>query len=66
MHTIDWCEGGLNLVDIYTKNVGDHDLTPRMNYIMVKLDNSDRTLVQEGRQNTGYAMEKEFYMTRLD
>ena len=39
MHNIDWCEGGLQLVDIATKNVGEHDITPRMKYIMVKLDN---------------------------
>ena len=39
MHTIDWCEGGLNLADINTKNVGEPDLIPRMKYIMVRLDN---------------------------
>ena len=39
MHKIDWCEVGLKLVDIATKNVGEHDLTPRMKYIMVILDN---------------------------
>ena len=39
MHNIDWCEGGLQLVDIATKNVDDPDLTPRMKYIMVRLDN---------------------------
>ena len=39
MHKIDWCEAGLQLVDIATKNVGEHDLTPRMKYIMVLLDN---------------------------
>ena len=39
MHKIDWCEGGLQLADIATKNVGDHDLTPRIKYIMVILDN---------------------------
>ena len=39
MHKIDWCEGGLQLADIATKNVGEHDLTPRMKYIMVRLDN---------------------------
>ena len=39
MHKIDWCEGGLNLLDIATKNIGEHDLTPRMKYIMVRLDN---------------------------
>ena len=47
MHKIDWCEGGLQLADIATKNVGDNDLTPIMKYIMVILDNQDRTLVRE-------------------
>ena len=39
MHKIDWCEGGMQLADISTKNVGEHDLTPRMKYIMVRIDN---------------------------
>ena len=39
MHKIDCCDGGLKLADIATKNVGDTDLTPRMKYIMVRLDN---------------------------
>ena len=39
MHNIDWCEGGLQLADIATKNAGDPDVTPRMKYIMVRLDN---------------------------
>ena len=30
MHKIDWCEVGLQLVDIGTKNVSEPDLTPRM------------------------------------
>ena len=38
MHKIDWCEGGLQLADIVTKNVSEPDLTPRMKYIMVRLD----------------------------
>ena len=25
MHKIDWCEGGLQLADIATNNVGEHD-----------------------------------------
>ena len=37
MHKNDWCEGGLQLAYIATKNVGEHDLTPRMKYIMVRL-----------------------------
>ena len=39
MHQINWCEGGLQLADIGTKNVSEPDLTPRMKYIMVKLEN---------------------------
>ena len=52
MHKIYWRERGLKLEDIATKNVGEPDLTPRMEYIMVRLDNWDRTLVKEGWQNT--------------
>ena len=51
MHKIDWCEGGIQLAEISTKNVGEHDLNPRMKYIMVIIENWDRTLVQEGWQN---------------
>ena len=39
MHKINWCEGGVQLEDIGTKNVNDPDLTPRMKYIMVRLEN---------------------------
>ena len=39
MHKIDWCEGGLQLADIDTKNVIEPDLAPRMKYIMVRLEN---------------------------
>ena len=46
MHNIDWCEGGLQLAYIATNNVGDHNLTPRMKYIVVRLDNWDRILFQ--------------------
>ena len=38
MHKIDWCEGGIQLSDISTKNVGENYLNPRMKYIMVILD----------------------------
>ena len=48
MHEIDWCEGGLQLADIGTKNESEPDLTPRMKYSMVRLENWYRTLVQEG------------------
>ena len=36
---IDWCEGGLKLAGIATKNVGEYILTPRMKYIMIRLNN---------------------------
>ena len=39
MHKIDWCEGGLKLVDIGTRNVSEPDLTPSIKYIMVRLEN---------------------------
>ena len=39
IYKIDWCEGGLQLADIGTKNVGESDLTPRMKYIMLILEN---------------------------
>ena len=48
MHKIYWCEGGLQLADIATKNVGDPDVRPMMKYIVLILDNLDRTLIQEG------------------
>ena len=32
MHKIDWCEGGLQLAEIGTKNISEPDLTPRMKY----------------------------------
>ena len=39
IHKINWCEGGLQLAAIGTKNVSRPDLTPRMKYIMVRLKN---------------------------
>ena len=39
MHKIYWCEGGLQLEDIGTNNVSEPDITPRMKYIMVRLEN---------------------------
>ena len=53
MNNIDWWEGGLQFTDIGNKNVGDPDLTPRMKYIMVRLEGWDRTTVQDKWQNTG-------------
>ena len=39
MHKIDWCEEDMQLADIGTKSVSEPDLTPRMKYIMVRLQN---------------------------
>ena len=39
MHKMDWCEGVLKLADIGNNNVSEPDLTPRMKYIMVRLEN---------------------------
>ena len=39
MHKIYCCEEGLQLADIGTNNVSESDLTPRMKYIMVRLEN---------------------------
>ena len=38
IHKIVWCEGGLQLADIATKNFGENDLNLRTKYIMVSLD----------------------------
>ena len=39
MHKIDWCEGGLQLEDVGTNNLSEPDITPRMKYITVRLEN---------------------------
>ena len=39
IHNIDWFEGGLQFAYIVTNNFGEQDLTPRIKYIMVRLDN---------------------------
>ena len=46
MRKIDWCEGGLQLADIGTKNVSEPEITPRMKYIIVILERLDITLVK--------------------
>ena len=48
MQKLDWCDGFLKLVDIATNNLGENDFNLRMKYIMVRLDNWDRKLAQEG------------------
>ena len=58
MNEIEWCEGGLKLAEIATKNIGETDLNPRMKYIMVRLDNLKNTCTRGGGQDTGYYMEQ--------
>ena len=48
IHKIGWCEGGLQLENIVTKNVGENDLNTRMKFIRVRINNWKRTLVQKG------------------
>ena len=48
MHNIDWCERDMQLAYIANKNVSEPDLIPSMKYIIVRLNNWDITLVQEG------------------
>ena len=43
IYNIEWCEGGLQLEEIATKNAGENYLNPRMKYIMVSLENSENT-----------------------
>ena len=38
MHRIDWYEGGLEMVDIANKNVGDNDLNKIMKYIILIIE----------------------------
>ena len=38
MHKINWCERGLQLANIGTKNVSEPYITPSMKYIMVRLE----------------------------
>ena len=66
MHKIDWCEGGIQFSDTATKNVGENDLTPRMKYVMLRLDNWYRKILQEGWENTVQSMEQDLCMNRLD
>ena len=35
IHKIDWCEGGLQLIDIATKNFGENYLITMVYFIMV-------------------------------
>ena len=39
LHKIVWCEGGLKLEDILTKNVRENELNPRLGYAMVRIEN---------------------------
>ena len=53
INNIDMCEGGLQLADIATKNLGKNDLNPRMKDVVAMLEKRDKKLIQEGWQDTG-------------
>ena len=46
MNKIGWREGGMQLADIETNNIGENELSPIITHIIVRLDNWYRTLVQ--------------------
>ena len=52
LHKIGWCERGMQLANIKTKNFGCDGLNTRMKYIRVRLKNWYITLVQEWLQDT--------------
>ena len=66
MHKIDWCEGGMKLADIGTKNVSEPDLTPSMEYIMVRLENWRHNTCTRGMVLQDSYEEEDLLMTRLD
>ena len=43
LHKTVWCEGGLPLAEIGTKNVREDELNHRLGYTMVRLDNWQNT-----------------------
>ena len=47
IHKIDWCEGGIQLIGIATKNFDENYLNTIMKYTMVRIGRWERTLVQE-------------------
>ena len=66
IHKIYWCEGGLKLANIATKNIGENDLNQKMKYIMISLDNQDRTHAQYGWYDIEQYIKQQFCMTILD
>ena len=43
LHKTVWCEGGLQLPGIVTKNIREYELNPRLGYARVRLDNGQNT-----------------------
>ena len=67
MHKIDWCEVGLQLADIGTKNVSKPELTPRMKYRLVILENLRQNTCTRGVIVYWIVMKnKSSELTRLD
>ena len=43
IHKTVWCEGGLQLEDIWTKNVREYELNTRLGYAIIRLDSLKKT-----------------------
>ena len=66
MQKIDWCEGGLQLADIGTKNVSEPDLTRSMKYNGNTWELKTEHFYNRGDRVKDSHEEQEFWMTRLD
>ena len=55
IHNINWCERGLQLADIATKNVSENDLNTRMKYIIVRIK-TDREHLHKGGDRIQYSL----------
>ena len=42
-----WCEGGMQLTDIRTRNIREDELDTRLVYDMLRLDNRQKTFTRE-------------------
>ena len=43
IHKTVWCEGGMQLADIETKNFREDEFNPRLGYDTLRLDNWQKT-----------------------
>ena len=57
MHKTVWCDGGLKLADIVTKNIMGFGLNPRLEYNRVRLDFWEKSI--KGKSINGLPMHAE-------